>query len=581
MLFGKELTLVALIINHNLGSEMALSLMEKNQNSLGKDLKAAASGAKINSASDGASEYAISRRLEVEELGLGQDIANVKTGGDMLAVAEGGIQQVIENLRDMKKLAINAANDTNTDADRATIEKEFSHRMETITDISATTNYNGKLLLAGDYHRSFSRIEPVTYYTSTPTTVTVGPPSVSYVPGANGVLSIVQDNDISSMTSKFTAVAGTSTRAITNVHCNDAANTICPTGFTGSNMKVLIDFSGALKSGSAATIADFDGEGFSILCGGCPQYINIKFDSNIPPSSSTCQPATLTSSPETVNYTIGISGVSNVADLPAAWFAGLQAAHGTTGNSAKIHLRHELNLTTDGVNYYMEKTSNQIGLFDQGTILTQTKDPTVNPGTTTIAGPTTMTYNNWVKHTKEEEIFHPGNPLVIHDTTHASNAIHVFIDSMHPRAITGKVPERDPITWEIKAKKDPQTGEILKDNDGNPIPKKYIDPDPKLEDAHVRTREEALLATDILDMALNYALDQITDIGAYRSRLEQDEDKIAIQQESAIGSKSTIQDADMAETMMNFTKHNVLTQAAQLMLAQSNQNASRVLSLLQ
>jgi flagellin protein len=46
-------------------------------------------------------------------------------------------------------------------------------------------------------------------------------------------------------------------------------------------------------------------------------------------------------------------------------------------------------------------------------------------------------------------------------------------------------------------------------------------------------------------------------------------------------SESTIRDADMAKEMTAYTKHNVLTQAAQAMLAQANQNSSAVLSLLQ
>ena len=46
-------------------------------------------------------------------------------------------------------------------------------------------------------------------------------------------------------------------------------------------------------------------------------------------------------------------------------------------------------------------------------------------------------------------------------------------------------------------------------------------------------------------------------------------------------SESTIRDADMAKEMTAYTKANVLTQSAQAMLAQANQNASSVLSLLQ
>ncbi len=51
----------------------------------------------------------------------------------------------------MKAMAINAANDHNTDLDRATIDKEFQQRIAEVDDIANTTNYNGRLLLRGDY----------------------------------------------------------------------------------------------------------------------------------------------------------------------------------------------------------------------------------------------------------------------------------------------------------------------------------------------------------------------------------------------------------------------------------------------
>ncbi len=593
---------MALVINHNLGAERTLNLLEKNQTALGKDLKAAASGAKINDASDGASEYAISRRLEIEERGLGQDIQNVKTGGDLLAVAEGGIREVVENLRDMKQLAINAANDTNTDADRATIEKEFSHRQETIKEIAATTNYNGKLLLDGTYYGPHEARKLIEKYNTTTKTIQVGPPSIQYVPGANGTTTIIQNNSLAGITSNFTNYDA-NTKKLSNLQCQDKAKTVCP-GFGGnesswtdylgqthysySNTKVTIDFSGATVAATGATPTvptDWDKQGFALLCDGCGQYINIKFDANLTPANSYSDPAKGYNRGNEVDYYIGISGVTNTQDLAKALFDGIAAANqfSPPSNSYQINTNHTLNINYDSTtsSYYISKARQAIGVFDQGTIISQIINYPGKPGTEIITGPTTKTVESIVSSYFEEITeYIPGHPLVIHDTTHASNAIHVFIDSMHPRAITGKVPKRDE-NWEIIPERDKVTGEILKDGDGNPIPKEYIDPDPTLEDAHVRTRREALEAIDILDMAMNYALDQITDIGAYRMRLEQDEDKITVQQESATASKSTIQDADMAATMTNLTKHNVLTQAAQMMLAQANQDASRVLSLLQ
>ena len=131
---------------------MTLNELNKNTQSLGKSLKQASSGVKINSAGDGASEYAISERMRVQIRGLGQDIQNVQNGKSLIRTAEGGIQGVIDELRNLKALALDSANDTNTDVDRATMQKVFSSRMDEINDIAATTSYNSRLLLDGTYY---------------------------------------------------------------------------------------------------------------------------------------------------------------------------------------------------------------------------------------------------------------------------------------------------------------------------------------------------------------------------------------------------------------------------------------------
>lgn len=132
---------------------MALSVIQTNNRARNKTLRHVASGVRLNSAGDDASAYAISERMRVQLRSLDQDEQNVKNGRDLLAVADGGIQNIISQLRTMKELALNAANDHNTDADRATLQKEFEARREGIDEIAAETNYNGKLLLDGNYGR--------------------------------------------------------------------------------------------------------------------------------------------------------------------------------------------------------------------------------------------------------------------------------------------------------------------------------------------------------------------------------------------------------------------------------------------
>lgn len=85
----------------------------------------------------------------------------------------------------------------------------------------------------------------------------------------------------------------------------------------------------------------------------------------------------------------------------------------------------------------------------------------------------------------------------------------------------------------------------------------------------------------ILDTGLNYLLDAAVMVGTQNSRLEHDHQNLLVQIENTTASESTIRDADMAKEMTEYTKNNVLTQSAQAMLAQANQNSSGVLSLLQ
>ena len=81
--------------------------------------------------------------------------------------------------------------------------------------------------------------------------------------------------------------------------------------------------------------------------------------------------------------------------------------------------------------------------------------------------------------------------------------------------------------------------------------------------------------------AIQKALDQQTSIGAAESRLEYTSSNLTTASENVTSAESVIRDADMAKEMTEYTKNNVLLQAAQSMLSQANQSSSNVLSLLQ
>ena len=98
---------------------------------------------------------------------------------------------------------------------------------------------------------------------------------------------------------------------------------------------------------------------------------------------------------------------------------------------------------------------------------------------------------------------------------------------------------------------------------------------------NIGTRDKANAAINVLDNAISKALDQQTTIGAVQSRLNYTSQNLTTASENVQASESTIRDADMAKAMTDYTKNNVLMQAAQAMLAQANQSSSGVLSLLQ
>ena len=97
---------------------------------------------------------------------------------------------------------------------------------------------------------------------------------------------------------------------------------------------------------------------------------------------------------------------------------------------------------------------------------------------------------------------------------------------------------------------------------------------------NISTQAKANAAVNVLDNALQKALDQQTTIGSVQSRLSYTSSNLTTASENVQSSESTIRDADMAKEMTEYTKNNVLLQAAQSMLAQANQSSSSVLSLL-
>jgi flagellin len=96
----------------------------------------------------------------------------------------------------------------------------------------------------------------------------------------------------------------------------------------------------------------------------------------------------------------------------------------------------------------------------------------------------------------------------------------------------------------------------------------------------VSSYDSATAAIEVIDNALTTISDQRAKLGAVQNRLEHTIKNLDTSSENLSASESRIRDVDMAKEMMEYTKNNILQQAAQAMLAQANQAPQGVLQLL-
>lgn len=102
-----------------------------------------------------------------------------------------------------------------------------------------------------------------------------------------------------------------------------------------------------------------------------------------------------------------------------------------------------------------------------------------------------------------------------------------------------------------------------------------------LDSISVATQDAALSSIQTIEDAINKVSGTRADLGALQNRLEHTVNNLGVTSENLTSAESRIRDVDMAKEMMEMTKNNVLTQAAQSMLAQANTQPQSILKLLQ
>ena len=140
-----------MVIQHNLtamNSNRMLGITSKQQ---AKQSEQLASGYRINRAADDAAGLTISEKMRSQIRGLNRASMNAQDGVSLIQVAEGALNEAHSILQRMNQLATQAANDTNTTADRTAIQKEIDALTTELDRIASTTQYNTMNLLSGGF----------------------------------------------------------------------------------------------------------------------------------------------------------------------------------------------------------------------------------------------------------------------------------------------------------------------------------------------------------------------------------------------------------------------------------------------
>jgi flagellin len=142
---------MSLIINTNIPSLTAQRNLGVSNNQLAKSLERLSSGLRVNRAADDAAGLSIANKLNFQARGLLQAVRNAGDATSLVQTAEGAFNVTTNILGRLRELAVQAASDTNTTADRLTLKSESDLLVAELTRLATTTQFNGANLLDGSF----------------------------------------------------------------------------------------------------------------------------------------------------------------------------------------------------------------------------------------------------------------------------------------------------------------------------------------------------------------------------------------------------------------------------------------------
>ena len=140
-----------MVVQHNLTAMNANRQLGITAGNQAKATEKLSSGYRINRAGDDAAGLSISEKMRSQIRGLDKASSNAQDGISLIQTAEGALNEAHAILQRMNELSTQAANDTNTSADRTAIKKEIDALVSELDRIASTTQFNTMNLLDGTF----------------------------------------------------------------------------------------------------------------------------------------------------------------------------------------------------------------------------------------------------------------------------------------------------------------------------------------------------------------------------------------------------------------------------------------------
>lgn len=563
-----------MIINHNIAALNTLNQLSKNTNATQKSLEKLSSGLRINSAADDAAGLAISEKMKGQIRGLDQATRNSQDGISLLQTAEGALNETQDILQRIRELAVQSSNGTTTDADRTSIQDEVNQLSSEVNRIGNTTEFNTQKLLNGGIdsnsgakitQATSAKIAGATTYAGADTT---GQTASITVDGQTFDLSSVLDKDnMSTIKADFAEAlknvtsGGTKLSDLVDVDASGAAITFTDksTG-SSSSLKLTVGASddeaaamlGFATGAAANAVGEVKGTSSTVERAGVQFTDALSTADTTVAANSTFTVQVGSDSAVTVTLKNGktydtLNADANVASAaPQDLIKDLNAALQDAGISDKV----TASLSDDNKVQFISETGKDITLTDGtgGPLAAVGSD-----GTETV-GNVEQVVGAGAQGTGFNTTFQIG--------ANKGQSLAISINDMRSAAlgITGNAGQSGFTT----------ANSVTNGTD-----------DVQVESAlNVSDKDDASKAIAVIDAATAKVSAERGKLGAYENRLDHTINNLSASSQNLTAAQSRITDVDMAGEMSNFTKNNILNQAAQAMLAQANQLPQGVLQLL-